>query len=183
MSSNRCFTFNSVMRPSTRQLLKNERLEFGLRVSETEKLRNIIQSRELDLNRRELQMKDEIQRKSMTLNPSSMGPSLGLSHSCYEAIQEAIRNREDELHALVLQREHEVAKWIQMEDEIMNAPCLREVELLKKLHQHEEAMHETLRRQLEDRERVLKLRDDDIQRREIAVTEKTSSGKIESQAR
>jgi NIMA (never in mitosis gene a)-related kinase len=186
------------MRPSAAQLLKHEQIKFALKVSETEK-RYVVSSglpflcvdqlagsrldtlkcRELELNEREKRMTEKIQHMDAQIH--LLQTQL---HDCQSelhdaqlqiqfhpgAIQEAVNNREEELRALVLRREEEVGRSIQMrEEEIMNALRQREGELLDAWSKREEEMREILGRELEAREQTFQLRDNDLQRWELAV--------------
>ncbi|KAJ7875921.1 hypothetical protein B0H14DRAFT_3130611 [Mycena olivaceomarginata] len=120
------------------------RVQLEREVLENKKLRNILGRRELALKRfeeRTQQMEAQICRLQSQIH-ECQSDLQDERNSCSDAIQEAVRNREEELSAVVLRREEE--EWGKM--------------------------HEAYR-ELEDRERMLQLRDDDLQRRKIALEE------------
>ncbi|KAJ7873621.1 kinase-like domain-containing protein [Mycena olivaceomarginata] len=162
---------NPAMRPSASELLTYGRVQLEREVLENKKLhvvsaslftRNILRRRELALKRfeeRTQQMEAQICRLQSQIH-ECQSDLYDARNSCSNAIQEAVRNREEELSAVVLRRE----------EGVIQAILMKEKEMMDAARQEWGKMHEA-HRELEDRERMLQLRDDDLQRRKIALEE------------
>ncbi|KAJ7818885.1 kinase-like domain-containing protein [Mycena olivaceomarginata] len=143
---------NPAMRPSASELLTYGRVQLEREVLENKKLHVVSAKRTQQMEAQICRLQSQIHECQSDLYDAR--------NSCSNAIQEAVRNREEELSAVVLRRE----------EGVIQAILMKEKEMMDAARQEWGKMHEA-HRELEDRERMLQLRDDDLQRRKIALEE------------
>ncbi|CCM06118.1 uncharacterized protein FIBRA_08367 [Fibroporia radiculosa] len=168
---------NPALRPSAAQLLGHERLELAFKVSETQKLLNTVkthkaalQTRERDLIAREaaaaeqeaslnskLTAKDEEIASLRTLVASAEG-------LLQTRVREAVSRRDEELRALVLKHEEEVAaRMARREEEIMEAVRKREEEIARMWAEWESQTREAMGKAVEERMEWVRAQVEDIE--------------------
>ncbi|KAL6303524.1 kinase-like domain-containing protein [Sparassis latifolia] len=185
---------NPAMRPSAGQLLGHERLELAFKVSETQKMLNQVkahkaslQARERDIVAREaaiaeketrlnaLLTEKETRAKALLSQKDEKIATLRSQAANTEAaqlmrIREAVTRRDEELRAMVLKQEAEVAaRMARREEEIMEAVRRREEEITQMWIEWETKAREAMSRAVEERMEWVQQRAEELEHERVRL--------------
>ncbi|RPD59747.1 kinase-like protein [Lentinus tigrinus ALCF2SS1-7] len=156
---------NPALRPSATQLLQHEKIDLALKVFETQKMLNTVKahksallSKERDLIARETALVDR-EAKMVALVAQKDEELTSLRSVIAEAdstlqqrVREAIARRDEELRAMVIKKEAEVAaRMAHREQEIMEAVSRREEDMTRMWAEWERQTREAMGRAVDER--------------------------------
>ncbi|OCH88656.1 kinase-like protein [Obba rivulosa] len=169
---------NPAMRPSAAQLLQHERIDFALKVGETQKMLNTVKShkatlvaKERDLLAREAaaaekekQIATIVGQKNEEL--ASLRAIVATAEATlHQRVRDAVARRDEELRAMVLKQETEVAaRMARREEEIMEAVRAREEEIARMWAEWERKTREAMSRAVEERMEWVQQRAEELER-------------------
>ncbi|KAI0708947.1 kinase-like protein [Cerioporus squamosus] len=156
---------NPAMRPSATQLLQHEKIDLALKVFETQKMLNTVKahkttllSKERDLVAREAALCDREAKMALlvTQKDEELTALRGLMAEAQSTVQqhvrEAIARRDEELRAMVVKKEAEVAlRMARREEEIMEAVRRREEDVARMWAEWERQTREAMARAVDER--------------------------------
>ncbi|KAH9949050.1 kinase-like protein [Amylocystis lapponica] len=174
---------NPAMRPSAAQLLGHERLELAFKVSETQKLLTAVKAHKTTLLARE---RDVVARESAFAEKESAFKTalaqkdaelaaLRANAAQAEAavsvrVREALVRREEELRAMVLKQEADVAaRMARREEEIMEAVRRREEEIAQMWAQWEVQTRQNMVNAVEERMTWVQQRTDELEQEHVRL--------------
>ncbi|KAH8077500.1 kinase-like domain-containing protein [Cristinia sonorae] len=169
---------NPAMRPSASQLLQHERLTLAHKVAETEKLlatvkahKATVQAKERDLLtreaviiERETQLQQVVAHKDAEIN--SLRALISQAEETHHVrVREALAHREDELRAIVMKKEAELAaRLAKREEEVMEAVNRREEEVARGWAEWEKNVREEVTRAVDERMEWVQRRAEELER-------------------
>ncbi|KAJ3506182.1 hypothetical protein NLJ89_g7011 [Agrocybe chaxingu] len=172
---------NPAMRPSAAQLLQHERIDMASKVSEAEKMLNIVKAHRADLttreraviarenafNEKEQRFADLLSAKDQEI--TSLKQMLAQMQSEVErTVKAAVAAREEELRILVTEREAEVGQAMaEREEEVLRAVREREAEICNAWVKHEEE----IRKEVEENFKAVEERVEWAAKREVELKE------------
>ncbi|RDX55223.1 kinase-like protein [Lentinus brumalis] len=156
---------NPAMRPSATQLLQHEKIDLALKVFETQKMLTTVKAhkttllskerdlvaRETALSEREAKMTLLVTQKDEELT-SLRGLIAEAQSTVQQHVREAIARRDEELRAMVVKKEAEVAlRMARREEEIMEAVRRREEDVSRMWAEWERQTREAMARAVDER--------------------------------
>ncbi|TBU48633.1 kinase-like protein [Dichomitus squalens] len=174
---------NPAMRPSASQLLQHERIDLAYKVFETQKMLNTVKShkssllakerdlvaRETTLAEREAKLAAVVAQKDEEL--ASLRTVLATAESTLQQrVRQAVARRDEELRAMVLKQEQEVAeRMTRREQEIMEAVRRREEEMARMWAEWERQTREGMGRAVEERMQWVQQRAEELERERLQL--------------
>ncbi|EPQ54967.1 Pkinase-domain-containing protein [Gloeophyllum trabeum ATCC 11539] len=158
-------TLNPAMRPSAAQLLQHERIDFALKVSETEKMIAQIKMHKASAaaKEREVYAREALLKERESKLAQKDAELARAQSAVAAAVREAVAKREEELRALVLKREVEVAEKMQKrEEEIMGAIRRRQEEINEAWRAREAQIRQEAAQAVEERMRWMAEREKEL---------------------